>query len=335
MNFRIQKAAVLGAGTMGARIAAHFANAGLPCYLLDIVPRELKPEESRKSLTLESPSVRNRYAIAGIEAAKKSRPAAFFVNDLARLITLGNFDDNLAWCAEADWIIEAVTEDLEIKRKLLERIEEHRRPGSIVTSNTSGLPIHLVAEGRSADFQAHWAGTHFFNPPRYMKLVELIAGPNTKPEVMAALDEFCDRRLGKGVVVAKDSPNFIANRIGTFSMLNALRLMAQLDMTVEEVDACTGPAIGQPKSATFRTADLVGLDVLAHVVNNIYDSVPSDESREIYKVPALVEDLMKRGWLGEKVGKGFYQRVKKGGESEILTLDWKTMDYRARQKAKF
>ncbi|HEV2340730.1 MAG TPA: 3-hydroxyacyl-CoA dehydrogenase NAD-binding domain-containing protein [Candidatus Acidoferrales bacterium] len=335
MNFRIQKAAVLGAGTMGARIAAHFANAGLPCYLLDIVPRELKPEESRRGLTLESPSVRNRYAIAGIEAAKKSRPAAFFVNDLARLITLGNFEDNLSWCAEADWIIEAVTEDLEIKRKLLARVEEHRRPGTIVTSNTSGLPIHLVAEGRSADFQAHWAGMHFFNPPRYMKLVELIAGPNTKPEVMAALDEFCDRRLGKGVVVAKDSPNFIANRIGTFSMLNALRLMAQLDMTVEEVDACTGPAIGQPKSATFRTADLVGLDVLAHVVNNIYDSVPSDESREIYKVPALVEDLMKRGWLGEKVGKGFYQRVKKGGESEILTLDWKTMDYRARQKAKF
>ncbi|HEV2298385.1 MAG TPA: 3-hydroxyacyl-CoA dehydrogenase NAD-binding domain-containing protein [Candidatus Acidoferrales bacterium] len=335
MNFRIQKAAVLGAGTMGARIAAHFANAGLPCYLLDIVPRELKPEESHKGLTLESPAVRNRFAVAGIEAAKKSRPAAFFVNDLARLITVGNLEDNLAWCAEADWIIEAVTEDLEIKRKLLARVEEHRRPGTIVTSNTSGLPIHLVAEGRSADFQAHWAGTHFFNPPRYMKLVELIAGPKTKPEVIAALDEFCDHRLGKGVVVAKDSPNFIANRIGTFSMLNALRLMAQLDMTVEEVDACTGPAIGQPKSATFRTADLVGLDVLVHVVNNIYDSVPSDESREIYKVPALVEDLTKRGWIGEKVGKGLYQRVKKGGESEILTLDWKTMDYRARQKAKF
>jgi 3-hydroxyacyl-CoA dehydrogenase len=336
MKSRIQKAVVLGAGTMGARIAAHFANAGLPCYLLDIVPREPALEESRKGLTLDSPAVRNRFALAGIEAAKKSRPAAFFINDLARLITAGNFDDNLAWCAEADWIIEAVTEDLEIKRKLLARVEEHRRPGTIVTSNTSGLPIHLVAEGRSADFQAHWAGTHFFNPPRYMKLVELIAGPKTKPEVMAALDEFCDRRLGKGVVVAKDSPNFIANRIGTFSMLNALRLMAQLEMTVEEVDACTGPAIGQPKSATFRTADLVGLDVLVHVVSNIYDSVPGDESREIYKVPALVEDLMKRGWIGDKKGKGFYQRVKQpGGESEILTLDWKTMEYRPRQKAKF
>ena len=321
---------------MGARIAAHFANAGLPCYLLDIVPRELTAEETRKGLTLESRAVRNRFALAGIEAAKKSRPAAFFVPDFARLITPGNFEDNLAWCAEADWIIEAVTEDLEIKRSLLARVEQHRRPGTIVSSNTSGLPIHLVAEGRSDDFQAHWAGTHFFNPPRYMKLVELIAGPKTKPEVLAALDEFCDLRLGKGVVVAKDTPNFIANRIGTFSMLNAVRLMGELDMTVEEVDACTGPAIGQPKSATFRTADLVGLDVLAHVVRNIYDSVPNDESREIYKLPPLIEEMMKRGWLGEKTGSGFYKRVKKGGgESEILTLDTKTMEYRPRQKAKF
>jgi 3-hydroxyacyl-CoA dehydrogenase len=336
MTMRIEKAAVLGAGTMGARIAAHFANAGLPCYLLDIVPRELTAEETRKGLTLESPAVRNRFAQAGIEAAKKSRPAAFFVADFARLITPGNFEDNLAWCGEADWIIEAVTEDLEIKRNLLARVEQHRRPGAMVSSNTSGLPIHLVAEGRSDDFQAHWAGTHFFNPPRYMKLVELIAGPKTKPEVLAALDEFCDRRLGKGVVAAKDSPNFIANRIGTFSMLNALRLMAELDMTVEEVDACTGPAIGQPKSATFRTADLVGLDVLAHVVRNIYDTVPKDESREIYKLPGMIEQMMKRGWLGEKTGGGFYKRVKKGGgENEILTLDTKTMEYRARQKAKF
>ncbi|MGH9729237.1 MAG: 3-hydroxyacyl-CoA dehydrogenase family protein, partial [Candidatus Acidiferrales bacterium] len=336
MTIRIEKAVVLGVGTMGARIAAHFANAGLPCYLLDIVPRELTAEETRKGLTLESRAVRNRFALAGIEAAKKSRPAAFFVPDFARLITPGNFEDNLAWCAEADWIIEAVTEDLAIKRSLLTRVDEHRRPGAIVSSNTSGLPIRLVAEGRSSDFQEHWAGTHFFNPPRYMKLVELIAGPKTKPEVMAALDEFCDRRLGKGVVVAKDTPNFIANRIGTFSMLNALRLMGELDMTVEEVDACTGPAIGQPKSATFRTADLVGLDVLAHVVRNIYDSVPNDESREIYKLPPVIEEMMKRGRLGEKTGSGFYKRVKKGaGESEILTLDTKTMEYRPRQKAKF
>ena len=321
---------------MGARIAAHLANAGVPCALLDMVPRELTAEETRKGLTHESPVVRNRLAQAGIEAAKKARPAAFFVPDFARLIRVGNFDDNLDWCKDADWIIEAVVEDLEIKRQLLARVEQHRRPGTIITTNTSGLPIHLVAEGRSDDFQAHWAGTHFFNPPRYMKLVELIPGPKTKPEVLAALNEFCDRRLGKGVVAAKDTPNFIANRIGTFSMLNALRLMMEIDMTVEDVDACTGPAIGQPKSATFRTADLVGLDVLAHVVRNIYDGVPNDESREIYKLPPLIEEMMKRGWLGEKTGSGFYKRVKdSSGESEILVLDWRKMEYRPRQKTKF
>src|SRR5712692_8556038 len=227
---RIEKAAVLGAGTMGARIAAHLANAGVPCTLLDIVPPELSPEEKKRGLTLENPDVRNRIVRAGLEAAKKSRPAAFFTPEAARLIRTGNFEDNLAWLAEADWIIEAVAENLEIKRKLFERVEQRRKPGTIVTSNTSGLPIRLIAEGRSEDFQQHWAGTHFFNPPRYMKLVELIPGPKTRPEVLAALDEFCDRRLGKGVVIAKDTPNFIANRVGTFSMLNVLRLMAELGM---------------------------------------------------------------------------------------------------------
>jgi len=336
MAIRIEKALILGAGTMGARIAAHFANAGVPCALLDMVPRELTAEETRKGLTRESPAFRNRLAYAGIEAAKKSRPAAFFVPDFSRLIRVGNFEDNLDWCKDADWIIEAVVEDLEIKRDLLARVEQHRRPGTIVTTNTSGLPIHLVAQGRSDDFQAHWAGTHFFNPPRYMELVELIPGPKTTPKVLSTLDEFCDRRLGKGVVAAKDTPNFIANRIGTFSMLNAVRLMMEHDLSVEDIDACTGPAIGQPKSATFRTADLVGLDVLAHVVENIYDSVPNDESREIYKLPQLIQEMMKRGWLGEKSGNGFYKRVKNtAGESEILALDWKTMDYRPRQKSKF
>lgn len=336
MAIRIEKAVVLGAGTMGARIAAHFANAGAPCTLLDMVPSELTAEETRNGLTRESPAFRNRLALAGIEAAKKSRPAAFFIPDLARLIRPGNFDDNLDWCKDADWIVEAIVEDLEIKRSLLARVEQHRKPGAIVTTNTSGLPIHLVAEGRSADFQAHWAGTHFFNPPRYMKLVEVIPGPSTRSDVLTALDEFCDLRLGKGVVAAKDTPNFIANRIGTFSMLNAVRLMMELDLSVEDVDACTGPAIGQPKSATFRTADLVGLDVLAHVVENIYENVPNDESREIYKLPPLIEEMIKRGWLGEKTGGGFYKRVKNSnGEGEILSLDWKTMEYRPRQKSKF
>jgi 3-hydroxyacyl-CoA dehydrogenase len=335
MRRSIEIAAVLGAGTMGARIAAHLANAGIPCYLLDIVPPELTADEKRKGLTVQDARVRNRIVLAGLEAAKKSRPAAFFTPEAARLITPGNFEDNMAWCGQVDWIIEAVAENLEIKRRLFERVEGFRKPGTIVTSNTSGLPIHTIAEGRSEDFQQHWAGTHFFNPPRYMKLVELIAGPRTRPEVLAALEDVCDKRLGKGVVLAKDTPNFIANRIGTFSMVNAINQMQALDMTIEEADACTGPAVGWPKSATFRTADIVGLDVLVHVIRNIYENVPEDEFREVYRVPPLIEAMIERGWLGEKTGSGFYKRVKKGGDSEILTLDWHKMEYRERQKAKF
>jgi len=312
---------------MGARIAAHFANAGLPCLLLDIVPPDLKPGAP--------PSERNRFARNGLEAAKKSRPAAFFSASFADKISIGNFEDDLARCAEADWIVEVVAENLGIKRNLLSRVAQFRKPGAIVTTNTSGLPVHLIAEGLPDAFQQHWAGTHFFNPPRYLKLVEVIPGPKTAPQVIATLSDFCDRRLGKGVVVAKDTPNFIANRIGTFSVLNALRLMKELDMTVEEVDACTGPAVGWPKSATFRTTDIVGLDVLAHVVRNIYETAPDDESRERYKVPALVEEMIKRGWLGEKSGQGFYQKAKGEGDREILALDVHTMEYRRRQKAKF
>ena len=327
MKRRIDKAVVLGAGTMGSRIAAHFANAGLPCVLLDIVPPNLPADAPAGE--------RNKIVRAGLEAAKKSKPAAFFTSSLAERVAIGNFEDDLARCAEADWIIEVVAENLEIKRKLLSRVAEVRKPGAIVTTNTSGLPVHLIAEGMSVEFQQHWAGTHFFNPPRYLRLVELIPGPKTSPEVIETLSEFCDRRLGKGVVIAKDTPNFIANRIGTFSMLNALRLMGTLGMTVEEVDACTGPAIGQPKSATFRTADIVGIDVLVHVVKNIYESVPNDESREMYRVPALVEEMVRRGWLGDKTGQGFYKRVKGSGEREILTLDEHTMEYRPCQKARF
>jgi 3-hydroxyacyl-CoA dehydrogenase len=327
MKRRIEKAVVLGAGTMGARIAAHFANAGLPCVLLDIVPPDLAAGAPADA--------RNKIVRAGLEAAKKAKPAAFFTTGLADRVAIGNFDDHLGRCAEADWIIEVVAENLEIKRKLLSRVAQVRKPSSIVTTNTSGLPVHLIAEGLSDEFQQHWAGTHFFNPPRYLKLVEVIPGPKTSPEVIETLSEFCDRRLGKGVVVAKDTPNFIANRIGTFSMLNALRLMGALGMTIEEVDACTGPAIGQPKSATFRTADIVGLDVLLHVVKNIYESVPNDESREMYRVPVLVEEMARRGWLGDKTGQGFYKRVKGEGEKEILTLDVNKMEYRPRQKPRF
>ena len=312
---------------MGSRIAAHLANAGVPCVLLDIVPADLPAE---------APSAeRNKIVRAGLDAARKSKPAAFFTSSLADKIVIGNFEDDLGRCAEADWIIEAVAENLEIKRKLLGRVAEFRKPGAMVTTNTSGLPVHLIAEGMSEEFQQHWAGTHFFNPPRYLKLVEVIPGPKTLSEVVGSLSEFCDRRLGKGVVIAKDTPNFIANRIGTFSMLNALRLMGTLGMTVEEVDACTGPAVGWPKSATFRTADIVGLDVLVHVVKNIYETAPKDESRERYRVPALVEEMVKRGWLGDKTGQGFYKKVRGAAEKEILALDVNTMEYRPRQKAKF
>jgi 3-hydroxyacyl-CoA dehydrogenase len=327
MKRRIEKAVVLGAGTMGARIAAHFANAGLPCILLDIVPPNLPAGAPAGE--------RNKIVRAGLEAAKKSKPAAFFTAALAEKIAIGNFEDDLASCSEADWIIEVVAENLEIKKKLLALVAQFRKPGAIVTTNTSGLPVHLIAEEMSEEFQQHWAGTHFFNPPRYMKLVEVIPGPKTSSDVIETLSEFCDRRLGKGVVVAKDTPNFIANRIGTFSMLNVLRLMGRLGMTVEEVDACTGPAAGWPKSATFRTADIVGLDVLVHVVKNIYETAPNDESRETYRVPAIVEEMAKRGWLGDKTGQGFYKKVKGEGEKEILTLDLDTMEYRPRQKAKF
>jgi len=326
MKRRIEKAVVLGAGTMGSRIAAHFANAGLSCVLLDIVPPDLRAGQSAD---------RNKIVRAGLEAAKKAKPAAFFIASLAEKVAIGNFEDDLATCAEADWIIEAVAENLEIKRKLLSRVAQYRKPGAIVTTNTSGLPVHLIAEGMSEEFQQHWAGTHFFNPPRYLKLVEVIPGPKTSADVIETLSEFCDRRLGKGVVVAKDTPNFIANRIGTFSMLNALRLMTTLGMTVEEVDACTGPAVGQPKSATFRTADIVGLDVLLHVVINIYETVSTDESREIYKPPAFLEEMVRRGWLGDKTGQGFYKRVKGEDEKEILALNLNNMEYRPLQKAKF
>ena len=242
MKKRIERAAVLGAGTMGARIAAHLANAGVETFLLDIVPTELTPAEKSRGLTLQSPEVRNRFSRAGLDATLKSKPASFFVPEFAERIITGNFDDNLDWCAKSDWIIEAVAENLEIKRSLLARVEPFRSAEAIVSTNTSGLPIHSIEEGRSEEFRKHWAGTHFFNPPRYMKLVELIPGPTTSPDVLATLNEFCDRVLGKGVVVAKDTPYFIANRIGTFSMLNALRTMAELGMTIEEVDACTGPA---------------------------------------------------------------------------------------------
>lgn len=319
---RINKVAVLGAGTMGARIAAHFANAGVPSYLFDIVPPDA-----------DGPA-RNKIAAAGLEAAKKSKPAAFMEPSLARLVTVGNFEDDIKKLADVDWIIEAVVENLDIKRALLKKVEAVRKPGTIITTNTSGLPVHKIAEGFSDDFRWAWFGTHFFNPPRYMRLLEIIPTPEADKAAIDAIAHFCDVRLGKGVVIAKDTPNFIGNRIGTFSVLNVMRLMQEMGLTIEEVDALTGQAVGWPKSATFRTIDLVGLDILGHVVGNMTKNV--HDERSDLKLPEFFNKMLEHKWLGDKTKGGFYKKAKSDGkEEERLALDWKTLDYHPRQKPKF
>jgi len=332
---RFDKAAVLGAGTMGAQIAAHLANAGIPTLLLDVAPRELTAEEQARGLSLESKEVRSRVARAGLEAAKKASPAPFFTPEKAALVSVGNFEDDLPRLKDCDLIIEAVVENLEIKRSLYERVERHRRPGSVVASNTSGIPIAQLAEGRSEDFRAHFLGAHFFNPPRYLRLVELIRTEWTRPEVSCAVYGFLDRRLGKGVVVAKDRPNFIANRVGTYGAMVTLGAMLDDGYTIEEVDRMTGQALGRPKSATFRTFDLVGLDVLAHVARNLYDAVAEDEEREVFRLPEFVTRMVERGMLGGKTGGGFYRKQKGAeGKGEIWTLEYASLEYRPQQKAK-
>jgi 3-hydroxyacyl-CoA dehydrogenase len=332
---RIEKAAILGAGTMGAQIAAHLANAHLPVVLLDIVPRELTAEEQARGLSLESKEVRNRIARAGLEAAKKARPAAFFTSDLASLISVGNFEDDLAKLKDCDLIIEAVVENLDIKRKLYERIEQFRRPGSVIASNTSGIPIRQLAEGRSEDFRAHFLGIHFFNPPRYLHLVEIIRTEWTKPEVACEIAGFLDQRLGKGVVPAKDRPNFIANRIGTFGALYTIKTMLEDNYSIEEVDKMTGQIVGRPKTATFRTFDLVGLDVFGHVIKNLYEALTEDEEREVFRAPVFLTDMIQSGMLGNKTKGGFYKRQKGEGEKqEIWTLETASLEYRPSQKVK-
>src|SRR6202040_490208 len=323
---RIHKVAILGAGTMGARIAAHFANAGVPTLLLDIVPPNLPPDADRSS--------RNKIAATGLDGARKSKPWAFFEASLSRLVSVGNFDDDLKRLTEVDWIIEAVVENLEIKRSLLRKVEAIRKPGTIVTTNTSGLPVAKISDGFSEDFRRSWFGTHFFNPPRYMRLLELIPTPEADRTLIEAVTHFCDTQLGKGVVLAKDTPNFIANRIGTFSVLNVMRLMQEMDLTIEEVDGLTGQAVGWPKSATFRTIDLVGLDILGHVVSNMTQNV-RDERSEL-QIPAFYRQMLERKLLGDKTKGGFYKKAKSaGGDDERLALDWKTLEYHPRQKPKF
>jgi 3-hydroxyacyl-CoA dehydrogenase len=314
----IHKVAVLGAGTMGARIAAHFANAGVPSYLLDIVPPGA-----------QGPA-RNQLAAAGLDAARKAKPAAFMEAGLSRLVTVGNFEDDLKKLAEVDWIIEAVVENLEIKRGLLKKVEAIRKPGTVITTNTSGLPVGKIAEGFSDDFRRAWFGTHFFNPPRYMRLLELIPSPEVDRAAVDAIAHFCDTRLGKGVVFAKDTPNFIGNRIGIFSVLNVMKLMQEMELTIEEVDALTGQAVGWPKSATFRTIDMVGLDILGHVVANMTQNV--HDERSDLKAPDFVRQMLERKLLGDKTKGGFY---KKGKDDERLALNWKTLEYHPRQKPRF
>jgi 3-hydroxyacyl-CoA dehydrogenase len=317
----LRRVAVLGAGTMGARIAAHFANAGFPVDLLDIV--------------LPGQPKRNAAALAGIENASKQRPVAFFTDEAKGLIAPGNFEDDLGRVRRCQWIVEAVAENLDIKRSLWRRVAALRAPGSIVSTNTSGIPLALISEGFDSEFRQHFLGTHFFNPPRYLHLAEVIAGEETRRDVLDWVAAFCDLHLGKGVVPCKDTPNFIGNRIGCFFGAKVGRLTEQFDFTVEEVDALTGPLIGLPKSASFRLIDVIGLDVWVHVLRNLYDAAPLDPARELYRIPETMQQMMERGWLGEKRGQGFYKRVGKGADKEIWALDRKTLEYRPVQKARF
>jgi 3-hydroxyacyl-CoA dehydrogenase len=328
---QIKKAAVLGSGVMGAQIAAHLANAGIPSLLLDIVPQQLTPEEAARGLTLESRAVRNRIAQSGLESAMKAKPAAFFSSEAASLVTAGNLEDDLAKLKECDWVIEAIIENLNIKRSLYERIEPHLHANAIVSSNTSGIPIASLIEGRGDRFRKRFLGTHFFNPPRYLYLLEMITTQETDKEVSDFIADFCDKTLGKGIVYAKDTPNFIGNRIGTFSMLDAIKVMLESGYTIEEVDALTGPVIGHAKSASFRTLDIVGLDTFAHVAQNLSEASTNDEKRETFRLPDVIQKMVEKKLLGEKTKGGFFRKV----GSDIQTLDLNTFEYRERQKPKF
>lgn len=326
---------MLGSGVMGSRIACHFANIGVEVLLLDIVPRELLPAEEAKGLTLESMVVRNRIVNQSLDLAVKTNPSPIFSKKSLRLIATGNFDDNMADIANADWVIEVVVERLDIKKQVYEQVEKHRKPGTLITSNTSGIPIHLMAEGRSDDFKAHFCGTHFFNPPRYLRLLEIIPTAHTKPEIVDFLMHYGDKFLGKTTVLCKDTPAFIGNRVGVYSMLALAHLVEQLELTVEEVDKFTGPAMGHPKSATFRTADVVGLDTLVNVANGLAENAQDDEAKGVFALPGYIQQMVDKKWLGEKSKQGFYKKIKnEQGQSEILALDLKTLEYRKQEKVK-
>ncbi|SER08055.1 3-hydroxyacyl-CoA dehydrogenase/enoyl-CoA hydratase family protein [Pedobacter rhizosphaerae] len=335
MKRSINKVAVLGSGIMGSRIACHFANIGVEVLLLDIAPKELSPEEQAKGLTLEKPAVKNRIVNTALQTAIKSNPSPVYSKKVVNKIKTGNFDDDMSKIAGYDWVIEVVVENLDIKKKVFEQVEQYRKAGTLITSNTSGIPIHLMAEGRSDDFKAHFCGTHFFNPPRYLKLLEIIPTPYTQPEIVDFLMHYGDKFLGKTTVLCKDTPAFIANRVGVYSIMALLHLVEKLDLTVEEVDKFTGPALGRPKSATFRTSDVVGLDTMIKVAKGLYDNCPNDKAHELFKLPAYVQKMEENKWLGDKTKQGFYKKTKSAdGKTEILALDLKTLEYKPQQKVK-
>ena len=336
MNRSIKRVAILGSGIMGSRIACHFANIGVQVLLLDIAPKELNAEEEAKGLSLESPLVKNRIVNLAFQQTLKSKPASLYQAGFAANIQLGNFDDNLSAIADADWIMEVVVENLAIKKSLYDRVEKFRKAGTLITSNTSGIPIHLMAEGRSADFQAHFCGTHFFNPPRYLRLLEIIPTPKTDPAVVEFLLAYGETQLGKATVLCKDTPAFIANRIGVYSMMQTMKVVEELGLTVEQVDKLTSKVVGRPKSGTFRLSDVVGLDTTVHVANNLNAALTEDESKSIFELPSMMQKLMDNKWLGDKTGQGFYKKTKDDkGKTVILSLDLQTFEYRAAQRVSF
>lgn len=336
MNKTIKKVAVLGSGVMGSRIACHFANIGVQVLLLDIVPFELSEDEQKKGLTKESPLVRNRIVNSSLQSTLKSKPSPIYEIGLASRITTGNFDDDLPKIKDYDWIIEVVVERLDIKQQLYEKVEKYRKPGTLITSNTSGIPMHMMCEGRSEDFQENFAGTHFFNPPRYLRLLEIIPGPKTKPEIIDFLMKYGDLYLGKETVLCKDTPAFIANRIGVYAIISAMHTIEKMGMGVSEVDKLTGTVIGRAKSATFRTMDVVGLDTTVNVANNLYKALPHDESRDVFKLPKIVEVLYNNKWFGDKTGQGYFKMIRhKDGRKELKEIDFETFEYKDVEKPKF
>ncbi len=340
MKYKFQKAVVIGSGTMGAAVAAHLANAGIPVTLLDIVPNKLLPEEEQKGLTLMDKVVRNRIVKQGLERAIKSRPASFFTSETPALVSVGNLDDDLEIIKSADWVIEAIIENLSIKRELMVRIDAIRPENTIISTNTSGIPITSIAEGLSEGFRKHFLGTHFFNPPRYLKLLEVIPTKDTLPAVIEAISEFGEYRLGKGIVLCKDTPNFIANRLGFGGGAFALDYILENNYTVDEVDSITGPSMGRPKTATFRLIDLVGLDVWEHVGNNLAPAIPDDMQALKYlnsrRVNQMIHSMVEKGWLGTKVKQGFYKEVRSPeGNREFWSLNLNTLDYQAPVKVRF